>query len=562
MGESIRALIALLIGFEETSDPPLGRCINKYVSSSNWLKPLDDVLREELRNVKKELISTISSYFKEVDEDREEREECLEALWKLGLLLCGRDKDYNYREGDYRGKVREYIGGSGLSYIKVRGKEESEIHIEDLVKFVLHPLLCIVGRDEEVSWEGAEGGILDSSEEVLHKKLGRYLGVLKSDKWINDILYLPFCGRLFECIICMDSFLERSKVDLNLIIQETHEHSLNLDDTCLGTLILISAFLTRMTDLYPFSSEEAGNLVEFLSNPYEGEISERKFHKKLSTLTESELDKFKWTKYIFPNIDAADFKVFADKLDELPNRIKEYISRGPCAPERLSERDLLRQLILLCAEISCSRKLLEYITLSYIAQDGIPVITSHKWSIKLREDSLSEEGLEEIREILNNELSVGVLHENKGKRERTYETDELDGLIYLDNTVIKRLASVFQSAELNLPLHTAIGVVEVTTRKGYGEKKDKLERLVRMLNELMDPTDRVFFGLLVIKADEINVSENEGTEEVRITDIRELMSSEGRLRVYRDILKILERKAEKDYSIITPIISPDINKNQ
>ncbi|TDA41295.1 MAG: hypothetical protein DSO07_05295 [Thermoproteota archaeon] len=90
---------------------------------------------------------------------------------------------------------------------------------------MLSPLLFIAGEEIEVpnnklSDDKMKKAVLDRSEEILCKKLRRYIEILqKSDKWLKKILYLPFCGRLLECIICLDSFLENSKaVDLNFVI--------------------------------------------------------------------------------------------------------------------------------------------------------------------------------------------------------------------------------------------------------------------------------------------------------------------------------------------------------
>jgi hypothetical protein len=72
VGESIRALIELLIG---ATEPPLGECIGEFVSSSVWLKPVDSIIREELHNIKIQ----ISGCYGDYSSEEEKRKRCLEG---------------------------------------------------------------------------------------------------------------------------------------------------------------------------------------------------------------------------------------------------------------------------------------------------------------------------------------------------------------------------------------------------------------------------------------------------------------------------------------------------
>jgi hypothetical protein len=482
------------------------------------------------------------------------RRRCLEALWELGLLLCGRDENY------YREKIRDYNKDNEgyLRYITIE-ESKNKIHLEDIAKFVLSPLLFIAGKEIDIPDNGlsddeTEKAVLDRSEEILHKKLRRYIEIFqKSDKWLKKILYLPFCGRLLECIICLDSFLESSKaVDLNFVIYKPDSlKDIRLfKNIFMEVLVPTSALLTRMIDLSPSDLEE-GKFMEFLSRP-EKEMS-KKFYKDLNeTINLKNLNEFNWISYVFPNSDARDIRTFTDKLNGIPKEMGDYITTTirlfSSGHENISEEGLLRFLITLCAELTQQRKLLEYIVLSNIAQDGVPVLSSHKWLIRPREDSTfagQDEDMKELRKNLDSLTEKRLLHKIG---DNSYETSELDGIVYLDQVVIKRLNSVAPCSELSFPAYyEAVGIVEVTTGGDIENDMRKLEGIVNILNHCLGESNRMFFGLLGIK-DKTRASTD--SKLVTVVNLGELMRIEGRLRIYRDILKILEKRTKENYPFI------------
>jgi hypothetical protein len=85
-------------------------------------------------------------------------------------LLCGHDENYREKIRDYNKDNEGY-----LKYITIE-ESKNKIHVEDIAKFVLSPLLFIAGKEIEIpnnklSDDKMKKAVLDRSEEILHKKL-------------------------------------------------------------------------------------------------------------------------------------------------------------------------------------------------------------------------------------------------------------------------------------------------------------------------------------------------------------------------------------------------------
>jgi hypothetical protein len=541
VGESIRALIALLIG---VPDPPLEKCIRAiFVDTSDRLKPIGDIIEGTFQAIKEEIAGGMWEVQEASYVESEDKSKCLRNLWELELLFCGRDKDIFKSQ-----RIERYMGNP-LEHVRVMGGRENvitNIYIEDLIEFMLRSLFYIVRRNVEASkGKYLEGAILDRFKRVLYEQLEEILEILRDDKWLKKVSYLPFCGRLSECIVCIDTFLEIpggcevSSTDLKVLI---HRPEIKLSEgtdnysTCQEVLVLISALLAQMMDLYYGDSEIDKRKLGLLSSP------SCKLEDLGKSLIIESVDKISWINHVFPKLFRKKLNNLYKKLNKMPEELEEYILGCLNLPQNLSGGVLRQRIIMLYAKLACERKLLEYIVISNMAQDGVPVITSHKWLIGLRENSIYAEesaSINELREKLDSLTKENILSK---RDDGSYETKELDGLIYFDRLIGERLNSIFPCAELSFPSsYEAVGIVEVTKSAGEKTENDvyKLGKLLDILNYCLNESNRMFFGLLVTGAQGVSINGR-----ILIAGIEDFMSSEGRLRIYKRILEILNKKAE------------------
>ncbi len=488
VGDSIRAIIAFLTGKE----PEIARCAEILgFNPSDWLKPIDTIIEEEIEKLREEIAGV-----SKVEEEREENE-CIRSLLELGFLLSGRSS---------------WKGLEEHTKIFIINENNIEIENRDLVHFVFSCLYSIISGEPTKSLQNQEGGAIDRCKESILKRIREYQVISEKDEWLRRLECLPFCGRIFESIICLSYLLSNySNTEVKVMLyptgREFKETSQVLEKgTLAGVLALTAVSLAEMSHLI---CDNAEYLIEFLKKAKaKGDLKS-----ELSRRSDEELEEFDWTEFVYEKPRNKVEYHIREKLRDAPHESLSILKAMGFLQDGEDKR-FLRALLLNYNDICINKRVFEYLVLSLIARDGIPVMPSHKWII--------ETNSEDILRKLDN--LVGGSLQKRG--EESYETKEIDGLIYLDPDVIKRLEWTIPCNELETNQEVLV-LLEVTS--GKAEKKD--------INQLKEAVEALSFCMRVPVLGLVIAGSNSSKDDtVIIANLEEFMQVEGRFRTYARIL--------------------------
>jgi hypothetical protein len=470
VGDQIRAIIAFLVG----SEPRIADCAGFFgLDVNDWLKPIDSIVNDEMNSLKEEIAG--------MTEEREsslEENECIESLLKLGSILAGINQEIGKTSHVYAGEI-------------------GRIECRDLAGFVLRCLYSMTRRPvEEKHFENTgEGGIIRKYEEVLLKEIREHHVISMKDEWLDKLECLPYCGRIFEIVVRLNSILSQIKdpeVCISLFPQKKEYYDLfeRNEDKPQGILALIAVLLARMRYL---ASDDPSIVLKILFNPISSQQEEFWY------LAGKERRNFRWAYYVFnkPKINSPEYYCI-EQLNKMPIKSMSILRDMAFLKGKSSEDKTLMDLYGIYRKATEERTLLEYLVLSVLAQDGIPILPSSEWIIR------PKERYEECDSLCKS-LS-GVYKTSDGCK-----TKEVDGLLLLNNEIVKRLNSVFPSSGLEAPSYDAVGIIEVTAGKMKREDIDGLKGIVKFLKYWLGETLLVF-GLIICgkepEGDEIREEED------------------------------------------------------
>lgn len=495
VGDQIRAIIAFLVG----SEPRIADCAGFFgLDVTDWLKPIDSIVNDEMNSLKEEIAG--------VTEEREsslEENKCIESLLKLGSILAGINQEISETNHTYVGEI-------------------GRIECRDLAGFVLRCLYSMTRRPVEGKYpeDIGEGGIIGKHEEVLLKRIREHHAISMGDEWLDKLECLPYCGRVFEAVVRLNSILsqiEDPEVYLSLLPHKKYDIFEHNENKPQGILAFIVVLLARMRYL---ASDDPGVVLKILFNP----ISSQR--ENFWYLAAKEKGNFRWAYYVFnkPKINSPEYYCI-EQLNNMPIKSMLMLRDMGFLKDKNSEDKILMDLYDIYKKAAEERTLLEYMVLSVLAQDGIPILPSSEWIIR------PKERYEECDSLCKS-LS-GVRKTSDGCK-----TEEVDGLLLLNNEIVKRLKSALPSSGLEAPSYDAVGIIEVTAGEIKREDIDKLKGIVKFLKYWLGETSLVFGLIICGKEPEGDEIREEG-DYIISANLEKFMQIEKRFNVYKKILKLL-----------------------
>lgn len=251
------------------------------------------------------------------------------------------------------------------------------------------------------------------------------------------------------------------------------------------------------------------------------------------------------------------------RVNLIPHEILNFLTKNSVISEERRSEVLSFLISPLIKELLMNRKIYELAVLAAIAHDGLPILTSHSWIIKL--SGSTEERKEEFENTLNN-----LAKKKKRciqKSDNAYSTDEIDGLFLLKKDILKDIDHLSFLSEKDLwdrGCDSIVVLLEVTVGRSAG--KDELEGLrdkVRFVNEVLHGVqsghDHVAGVLIVreeIKKDYEKLKENSQDDiPILVESIENMFSQDGRLELYSSIIDEITKRIDRSGKLVFPTLS-------